>query len=189
MQSKKLSTILLTSTLAMALVTTPVTQVVVHADDQVTTSSSSSTTATQTHTIDKSYVVYGAGAGDKSELDNVLGVSDNFTTLTATASDYQKYINPNDSTTNAAMVSSVSIVPTDPGSGVKVNVKKFNGESNITKVTAQQYAMVAQMAGVTDVTITVSANRPVSGESALTGVYKALSADGINLNSQNTQSF
>ena len=188
MQSKKLSTILLASTLAMALVTTPVTQVVVHADDQVTTSSSSSTTATQTHTIDKSYVVYGAGAGDKSELDNVLGVSDNFTTLTATASDYQKYINPNDSTTNAAMVSSVSIVPTDPDSGVKVNVKKFNGESNITKVTAQQYAMVAQMAGVTDVTITVSANRPVSGESALTGVYKALSADGINLNSQNTQS-
>ena len=44
------------------------------------------------------------------------------------------------------------------------------------------------MAGVTDVTITVSANRPVSGESALTGVYKALSEDGINLNNQNTQS-
>ena len=86
------------------------------------------------------------------------------------------------------MVSSVSIVPTDPGSGVKVNIKKFNGQSNITKVTAQQYAMVAQMAGVTDVTITVSANRPVSGESALTGVYKALSEDGINLNNQNTQS-
>ena len=68
------------------------------------------------------------------------------------------------------------------------NVKKFNGEDNITKVTAQQYAMVAQMAGVTDVTITVSANRAVSGESALTGVYKAIAADGVSLNEQNTQS-
>lgn len=187
MRSKKLSTILLATTLTMTLVATPVSQIVVHADQQTTTSSNSAS-ATQTHTINKSYVVYGAGAADKSELSSILGVSDDFTTLTATASDYQKYINPNDSTTNAAMVSSVSIVPTDPGSGVKVNVKKFNGQSNITKVTAQQYAMVAQMAGVTDVTITVSANRPVSGESALTGVYKALNEDGINLNSQNTQS-
>ena len=187
MRSKKLSTILLTSTLMMALAATPVSQVIVHADDQVATSTSSAS-STQTHTLNKSYVVYGAGAADKDELSYILGVNNDFTTLTATASDYQKYINANDSTTNAAMVSSVSIVPTDPGSGVKVNIKKFNGQSNITKVTAQQYAMVAQMAGVTDVTITVSANRPVSGESALTGVYKALSEDGINLNNQNTQS-
>ena len=44
------------------------------------------------------------------------------------------------------------------------------------------------MAGVTDVTITVSANRPVSGESALTGVYEAINADGVSLDPQNTQS-
>lgn len=187
MKSKKLTKIIVSSTLALTLITVPVTQAVVHADDQVSTSASSTSTS-QTHTLNKSYVVYGAGAAEKDQLKNILGVNDDFTTLTATASDYQQYINPNDSTTNAAMVSSVSIVPTDPGSGVKVNVKKFNGQSNITKVTAQQYAMVAQMAGVTDVTITVSANRPVSGESALTGVYKALNADGIDLNNQNTQS-
>nr|WP_233446422.1 DUF1002 domain-containing protein [Limosilactobacillus rudii] len=165
----------------------PVSQSVVYAAE-TTNENSTSNTNIQTHTLNKSYVVYGAGAADKSELDNVLAVDDNFTTLTATASDYQKYINPNGSTTNAAMVSSVAIVPTDPGSGIKVNVKKFNGKDNITKVTAQQYAMVAQMAGVTDVTITVSANRAVSGESALTGVYKAIAADGVSLNEQNTQS-
>ena len=153
----------------------PVSQATVLAAETTSESTSSSST-TQTHTLNKSYVVYGAGAAEKNELNNVLAVDDNFTTLTATASDYQKYINPNGSTTNAAMVSSVAIVPTDPGSGIKVNVKKFNGEDNITKVTAQQYAMVAQMAGVTDVTITVSANRAVSGESALTGVYKAIAA-------------
>lgn len=186
MRSNKLTKILIASTLTMSLLAVPVSQSTVFAAE--TTSESSSNTSTQTHTLNKSYVVYGAGAADKSELDNVLAVDDNFTTLTATASDYQKYINPNGSTTNAAMVSSVAIVPTDPGSGIKVNVKKFNGESNITKVTAQQYAMVAQMAGVTDVTITVSANRAVSGESALTGVYKAIAADGVSLNEQNTQS-
>lgn len=172
----------------MSLLAVPVTQATVWAAETTTGESSSSTSSQQTHTLNKSYVVYGAGAADKSELNNVLAVDDNFTTLTATASDYQKYINPNGSTTNAAMVSSVAIVPTDPGSGIKVNVKKFNGDDNITKVTAQQYAMVAQMAGVTDVTITVSANRPVSGESALTGVYKAIAADGVSLDAQNTQS-
>ena len=191
MKSAKLAKILTASALTLTLLAVPVIQAVVHADDQVTStsaSSASSTSQNQTHTLKKSYVVYGAGAADKDELNQVLAVGDDFTNLTATASDYQKYINPNGSTTNAAMVSSVSIVPTDPGSGVQVNVKKFNGDNNITKVTAQQYAMVAQMAGVTDVTITVSANRPVSGESALTGVYKAIAADGVDLDSQNTQS-
>lgn len=188
MRSKKLAKVLLASTLTMSLLAVPVTQSTVWAAETTTSESASSTSSQQTHTLNKSYVVYGAGAAEKSELNNVLAVDDNFTSLTATASDYQKYIDPNGSTTNAAMVSSVAIVPTDPGSGIKVNVKKFNGNDNITKVTAQQYAMVAQMAGVTDVTITVSANRPVSGESALTGVYKAIAADGVNLNSQNTQS-
>lgn len=189
MKSQKLAKIVITASMAMTLLAVPVAQSAVFADDnQVTSSSTSTNSSSQTHTLNKSYVVYGAGAADKGELSRVLAVGDDFTNLTATASDYQKYISPNGSTTNAAMVSSVSIVPTDPGSGVQVNVKKFNGDDNITKVTAQQYAMVAQMAGVTDVTITVSANRPVSGESALTGVYKAIAADGVSLDSQNTQS-
>ncbi|MDE7040408.1 MAG: DUF1002 domain-containing protein [Limosilactobacillus sp.] len=187
MRSNKLTKILITSTLTLSLLAVPISQSTVFAAE-TTSESTSNSSSTQTHTLNKSYVVYGAGAADKNELNNVLAVDDNFTILTATASDYQKYINPNGSTTNAAMVSSVAIVPTDPGSGIKVNVKKFNGEDNITKVTAQQYAMVAQMAGVTDVTITVSANRAVSGESALTGVYKAIAADGVSLNAQNTQS-
>ena len=142
MKSAKLAKALMAAGLALTLVAVPVSSAVVHADDQVTSSSTSanSTSQNQTHTLKKSYVVYGAGAADKDELSQVLAVGDDFTTLTATAADYQKYINPNDSTTNAAMVSSVSIVPTDPGSGVQVNVKKFNGDNNITKVTAQQYA-------------------------------------------------
>lgn len=152
---------------------------------------SSSQQATKPITLTKSYVVYGAGVPQSkySDLNQAFGnIDDSFQQLTATASDYNTYINKgqNSGTTNAAMISSVAIAPGDPGSGIKVNIKKYNGQSNITEVTAQQYAMVAQMAGVKDVTITVTANQPVSGTSALTGVYVALAKDGANLNTANT---
>ena len=153
--------------------------------DQQTTSNTNG--SSNTSTLSAAYVVYGAGAPQSvyTDLNDTMDVDSSFKKLTATAADYHQYIG-SDPTTNAAMISSVAIAPTDPGSGVKVNIKKYNGRSNITKVTAQQYAMVAQMAGVTDITINVTANRPVSGESALTGVYKAFAADGHQLNPQNT---
>ncbi|KRN45474.1 DUF1002 domain-containing protein [Limosilactobacillus ingluviei] len=142
----------------------------------------------QTASLNQAYVVYGAGAPQSvyANLNDVMDVDSSFTKLTATGQDYATYISHGAPATDASMISSVAIAPTDPGSGVKVNVKKYNGQSNITKVTAQQYAMVAQMAGVTDITITVTANRAVSGESALTGVYKAFAADGHQLDTQNT---
>ena len=180
---KMLAGLMLAVTLAG--VATMAAPAVVSADTATEQSSSSSSTAT--HTLSNSYVVYGAGAPQSvyDQLNSVMGVDSSFKKLTATASDYAKYIG-NGTTTDAAMISSVAIAPTDPGSGVKVNIKKYDGQSNITEVTAQQYAMVAQMAGVTDITIVVTANRAVSGESALTGVYKAFEADGHQLNSQNT---
>lgn len=143
-----------------------------------------SSSSGSTHTLNSSYVVYGAGTSSevRSRLDDVFQSDSSFKKLTATAADYSKYISQQDNTTDAAMISSVAIAPGDPGSGVKVNIKNYDGENNITKVTSQQYAMVAQMAGVTDVSIVVTANRPVSGESALTGVYKALATDGVSLN-------
>ena len=143
---------------------------------------------TSTKTLNNSYVVYGAGTASevRSKIADVLGIDSNFKTLTSTANDYSKYIGNGATTTDAAMISSVAIAPSDPGSGVKVNIKQYNGENNITQVTAQQYAMVAQMAGVNDVTIVVTANRSVSGESALTGVYKALAQDGVSLNTTDT---
>ena len=153
------------------------------------TDSNSTTQSNNDKTLSSAYVVYGAGTSSevRSQLNKIFGVDSSFKELTATAADYNKYIaNGTSNTTNAAMISSVAITPSDPGSGVKVNIKNYQGDNNITEVTAQQYAMVAQMAGVTDVTIVVTANRPVSGESALTGVYEALAANGIQLNTQNT---
>lgn len=160
-------------------------------DNSETTSTSSSATSgstVQTKALSKAYVVYGAGLAseDKDTVASALGVKSNYTALTATGSDYARYLN-SAGTTDASMISSVSLAPADPGTGVKVNIAEYNGSNNITEVTSQQYAMVATMAGVKDVIITVTADKSVSGESALTGVYKALAADGLTLNAENTQ--
>ncbi|KJW12266.1 DUF1002 domain-containing protein [Levilactobacillus spicheri] len=156
----------------------------------VTDSSASATSGStvQTKALSKAYVVYGAGLAseDKDTVATALGVKSNYTALTATGSDYAQYLN-SAGTTDASMISSVSLAPADPGTGVKVNIADYNGSNNITQVTSQQYAMVATMAGVKDVIITVTADKSVSGESALTGVYKALATDGLTLNAQNTQ--
>lgn len=168
-------------------------QTLSHADTTDNTTTSSSTSANsgstvQTKALSKAYVVYGAGLAseDKDTVASALGVKSNYTALTATGSDYATYLNAA-GTTDASMISSVALAPADPGTGVKVNIAKYNGSNNITEVTSQQYAMVATMAGVKDVIITVTADKSVSGESALTGVYKALAADRLTLNSQNTQ--
>ncbi|MFC6274614.1 DUF1002 domain-containing protein [Levilactobacillus tangyuanensis] len=150
--------------------------------------SASSGSTVQTKALSKAYVVYGAGLAseDKDKVASALGVKSNYTTLSATGSDYAKYLN-SAGTSDASMISSVALAPADPGTGVKVNIADYDGNNNITEVTSQQYAMVATMAGVKDVIITVTADKSVSGESALTGVYKALATDGLTLNSENTQ--
>ncbi|MTV82883.1 DUF1002 domain-containing protein [Secundilactobacillus folii] len=154
----------------------------------VSDSSNGSGDAVQTKALSKPYVVYGSGLAseDKDAVSKALGVQSTYDSLTVNGSDYATYIN-SAGTTDASMISSVALAPADPGSGVKVNIVNYNGQDNITQVTSQQYAMVATMAGVKDVIITVTADKPVSGESALTGVYKALATDGITLNQQNTQ--
>lgn len=160
--------------------------------ENVTSSSSDANSnsgdAVQTKALSKPYVVYGSGLAseDKDAISKALGVQSTYQSLTVNGSDYGTYIN-SAGTSDASMISSVSLAPADPGSGVKVNIVKYNGQNNITQVTSQQYAMVATMAGVKDVIITVTADKPVSGESALTGVYKALAQDGLTLNQQNTQ--
>ncbi|PWG00662.1 DUF1002 domain-containing protein [Levilactobacillus bambusae] len=165
------------------------------ADDQASDSSvmtssesQSSSDTTQTKALSKAYVVYGTGLAseDKAKVADALGVKSNYTALTVDGDDYAKYLNAN-GTSNASMISCVSLAPADPGSGVKVNIVNYDGQDNITKVTSQQYAMVATMAGVKDVIITVTADKAVSGESALTGVYKALANDGLTMDAENTK--
>ncbi len=170
-----------------------------NANTPATTQQSSQSTPTfnnggqsvQTKQLSKPYMVFGAGLSDseRQQVAQVLAGNSsaaNFTNLTATGQDYGQYVGNGQATTDSAMISSVALQPADPGTGINVSIKDFDGKDNITQVTPQQYAMAAACAGVKDMNIVVTANTPVSGTSALTGVYKALAVDGIQLNSKNT---
>lgn len=84
----------------------------------------------------------------------------------------------------SSLISSVMVQKQDSGTGVKV---KIITQSNITKITSNQYANAAITAGVSDVEIDVASVSKVTGESALTGVYKALEANGETLDPDRTQ--
>lgn len=77
----------------------------------------------------------------------------------------------------ASMISSV-LVQRANNNGVNVDILT---PENITTITGQQYTNAAITAGVEDVNIEVASIRPVTGESALTGVYKALEVNGEEL--------
>ena len=84
----------------------------------------------------------------------------------------------------SSLISSVMVQKQDAGKGVKV---KIITEDNIIKITSNQYANAAITAGVSDVEIDVASVSKVTGESALTGVYKALEANGETLDLDRTQ--
>ncbi len=143
----------------------------------------------------KPTVVYGGGLTEAQikQTSELLGIKDSNTVLTETATgqDLIKYLGSGDGNTSV-MISSVMVQKTDKGTGVKVKIKT---PENITLVTAEQYANAAITAGVTDAEIEVAAVSKVTGESALTGVYKAFEANvykafeanGVQLDAKRTE--
>lgn len=79
---------------------------------------------------------------------------------------------------DSGMISSALVTKLKEGEGVRVDIKT---PDNITEITEVQYANAAITAGVKDLQIDVAAIRPVTGSSALTGVYKAMEANGVLL--------
>ena len=78
----------------------------------------------------------------------------------------------------------VEVTKERKGHGVQVNIVE---PKNITRVTDTQYANAAITAGVSDVQIDVIALTPATGESALTGVYKALEGNGVKVDTERSQ--
>ena len=134
----------------------------------------------------KPTVVYGGGLNDQQikETSKLLGIKDEntVTTTKATGEDLVKYLGAGEANTSV-MISSVMVQKRNKGEGVKVHIAT---PKNITLVTSQQYANAAITAGVADAEIEVAAVSKVTGESALTGVYKAFEANGIVLDEKRT---
>ena len=134
----------------------------------------------------KPTVVYGGGLNDQQikETSKLLGIKDEntVTTTKATGEDLVKYLGAGEANTSV-MISSVMVQKRNKGEGVKVHIAT---PKNITLVTSEQYANAAITAGVADAEIKVAAVSKVTGESALTGVYKAFEANGVVLDGKRT---
>lgn len=132
------------------------------------------------------YFAYGAGLSQEQleETERLIGVPQNkeLKTLVVTGADYEKYTGV--ATTDNNLISSAVISKTAEGSGVHVYI---NTPENITQIKDHQYLNAALTSGIDDLTIVVGSPVPVTGESALIGVYKALEDAGYHLNSQATK--
>lgn len=126
----------------------------------------------------KPTLVYGGGLSDEQVklVNNYLNVknTNNVVREIVEGSDVDKYLNTSGVSTSS-LYSSVLVQKKNDGSGIKVNIIN---DKNITKVTKLQYESAAITAGAKDLEITVTSPIKVTGESALTGVYKAMEVNG-----------
>ncbi|TWT02238.1 DUF1002 domain-containing protein [Planomicrobium sp. CPCC 101079] len=119
--------------------------------------------------------VYGANLSD-AEKDSVaksLEVTGEVEEIEVTGQDLIKYIKDGDS--RARMYSSAKITRQDEGKGMVVEIVT---PDNITQVTTEMYANAMLTAGIKDATVEVAAPKPVTGHSALVGIYKAYEVNG-----------
>lgn len=125
--------------------------------------------------------VYGGGLSDSEvdETEELIGIEnpDNVVSVNVTGDELVKYLGTGSGNTSS-LISSVLVEKEDDGHGVVVDIKT---PENITQITQEQYANAAITAGVADATIEVASIRPATGESALTGIYKAFDVNGEDL--------
>ncbi|MET3576056.1 DUF1002 domain-containing protein [Bhargavaea ullalensis] len=130
-------------------------------------------------------VVYGANLSDaeKASVKESLDVDDEaeMEEITVSGEDLGKYIK--DSNPRARMYSSAKITVTDAGSGLVIQIVT---PDNITQVTSDMYANAMLTAGIEDANVDVASPKPVSGHSALAGIYKAYEASGGELDTERT---
>lgn len=133
---------------------------------------------------DKNDVIYGVALDNKKQeqMNDVFGIkagdaNTNFSSVNG--KDLEKYLGYEAPDGN--MISSVYIKYLPDNSGIKVNIST---PANITQITNGQYTNAAITAGITDADIFVASPTPVTGESALVGVYKALEEKGQEIDPQ-----
>ncbi|MER2109714.1 MAG: DUF1002 domain-containing protein [Desemzia incerta] len=125
--------------------------------------------------------IYGGGLSDTEveETEELIGIEnpENVVSVNVTGDELVKYLGAGSGNTSS-LISSVLVEKEDDGHGVVVDIKT---PENITQITQEQYANAAITAGVADATIEVASIRPATGESALTGIYKAFDVNGEDL--------
>lgn len=119
-------------------------------------------------------VVYGANLSEtEGNGKTALRINEEpeFDEITVSGEDLIKYIK--DSNASSRMYSSAKITRQDEGKGLVISIVT---PENITQVTAEMYASAMLTAGIEDAIVEVAAPKPVTGHSALVGIYKAYEA-------------
>lgn len=101
--------------------------------------------------------------------------------ITVDGTDLVNYIK--DGNSQARMYSSAKITRQDEGKGLVI---KIVTPENITQVTNEMYATAMLTAGIEDAIVEVAAPKPVTGHSALVGIYKAYEVTGETLDTERT---
>lgn len=120
-------------------------------------------------------VVYGANLSEteREMVKTALRIDEEpeFDEITVSGEDLVKYIK--NSNASSRMYSSAKITRQDEGKGLVISIVT---PDNITQVTAEMYASAMLTAGIEDAIVEVAAPKPVTGHSALVGIYKAYEA-------------
>lgn len=135
--------------------------------------------------INKDDIIYGAALGDQERkvVDNAVGINrQDYNVDTARGEDLEEFLGYY--TEDYNMISSVVINRQADGSGIRVMIKT---PGNINQITEAQYTNAAITAGLTDAEIYVASPKPVTGESALVGVYKSEKLRGENIDPERTK--
>ena len=128
--------------------------------------------------------IYVEGADlNKSRADETadkLGSNDGYKKYEITTNDVSEYTGG----TYDFIHSSATIVPKKFGKGVDVEIVT---PDNITRITKEQYTNASITSGIENAKIKVASIDEVSGEGALTGIYKGLEEEGIEVDKQDVQ--
>lgn len=133
----------------------------------------------------KDDVIYGVALNDQQRkiVDNAVGIDARELNVgTVNGADLKKYLGYG--TDDYNMISSIVVKRLEKGSGIRVMIKT---PGNINQITEAQYTNAAITAGITDAEICVASPKPVTGESALVGVYKSEELHGENLDPERTK--
>ncbi|WP_144513603.1 DUF1002 domain-containing protein [Bacillus sp. FJAT-22090] len=145
--------------------------------------------STETEAINEKFgapiVVYGGNLSEaeKQSVKESLKITDSSDVqeIEVTGQDLAKYLKDGDA--SARMFSSAKITRKDAGKGLVINIVTPN---NITEVTTEMYANAMLTAGIQDAVVEIAAPKPVTGHSALVGIYKAYEVTGEKLDPERT---
>lgn len=133
----------------------------------------------------KDDIIYGVALDSQQRkiVDNAVGISaEEYNVETVNGADLKKYLGY--ATEDYNMISSIVVKRLEKGSGIRVMIKT---PGNINQITEAQYTNAAITAGLTDADIFVASPKPVTGESALVGVYKSEELHGKDLDPERTK--